>query len=117
MLSKILGKTAKIWEEAYKAEIRFYIKNGGILGAYALTEDTDTVLPCSPDFQIDGTPVKMLELCLITFDGGPQIGSVDYRTAIKVLKQNNPLEKNGHILVKGMSREQLTRLYNKCLLL
>lgn len=117
MLLKILGRTAKIWEKAYKAEIRFYIKNGGILGAYALAEGTDTVLPCSPDFQIDGTPVKMLELCLITFDGGPQVGSVDYHTAIKVLKQNNPLEKEGHILVKGMTREQLIHLYNRCLLL
>ncbi len=117
MLSKIFSKTAKIWEEAYKSDAKFYIKDGEILGVFALTEDTDTVLPCSPNFQIDGKPVKMLELCLITFDGEPPIGCVDYHTAIKVLKQSNPLEKKGYILVRGMTKDQLTHLYNKCLLL
>lgn len=101
MLSKFFSKTAKIWEEAYKSEAKFYIKDREILGVFALTEDTDTVLPCSPNFQIDGKPVKMLELCLIAFDGEPPISCVDYHTAIKVLKQNNPLEKKRIYIGEG----------------
>lgn len=43
----------------------------------------------------------MLELCLIAFDGEPPISCVDYHTAIKVLKQNNPLEKKRIYIGEG----------------
>lgn len=43
-----LNRNKKIWEEAYSATAQFYKRDGEILGVYALTEDTNTILPCQP---------------------------------------------------------------------
>lgn len=117
MFSKIFGRSKQIWEEAYKAKAGIYKREGVILGAYALTEDTDTVLPCSPYAEVDGKPVKKWELMLIPIGDGVPIGSVDYYKALNLLKRDKGMEKNGNVLIKALSKSEMHELYNKCLLL
>lgn len=117
MISKIGGRSKEIWEEAYKAKAGIYQREGVILGVYALTESTDTILPCLPYAEVDGRPVKKWELMMIPIGDGAPIGSVDYYKALHLLKQEKGVEKNGNVLIKALSKSEMHDLYNKCLLL
>lgn len=112
-----LNRNKKIWEEAYIATAQFYKRDGEILGVYALTEDTNTILPCQPYAEIEGEVLKNWELLLVSLNDTMPIGSVDYYAALRVLNQYSCIEKNGKLLVKGINKQEMQNLYNKCLLL
>ena len=60
LFDRFKGKKTVDWSAAYTAEPKFYGRPDGTpLGAIALTEGTETVLPTAPQaaYQVDGQPV------------------------------------------------------------
>lgn len=60
MFTKLFHK--KAWDNAYIAEAKFYQKAGKPVGVFALTEDTDTILPLKPYALIDGVELMNWEI-------------------------------------------------------
>ena len=78
----------EVWENAFKANINFYGKEGEeTFGALVLTEGTETILPTTPweKYGLDGKLVADWRLVLVSITGQGIIGMLDYRTAMEKL--------------------------------
>ena len=108
----------KKWDDAYYASPHFYKKNGEILGVFALTENTDTVLTCKPYAEIENKEVNRWEILLVPLGNIPPIGSVDFEKVIKILKRHQNVEQDDDkIYITGLSKTVMQEIYNKALLL
>ncbi len=102
-----------IWNSAYQSKANFYSKDGKVFGAFALTENTDTILQIRPSAVIDGRPVKDWRLSLVSTTEGLVIGNVDYCKAVVELEQSAFAASEDRFLIKGLSLERLRELAAK----
>lgn len=106
------------WDNAYKAAPKFYKRGTETLGVFALTENTDTIIPLNPYAVIDNKEVNNWEILLVPLGNMPPIGSARFENIIRILKQYKNVEQKGKfIYVTGLSRDTMKEIYNKSLLL
>lgn len=103
------------WKNAYRAKVRYWEKDGEVIGAYALGEGVDTVLPVYPRAAYNGKEIMNWQLSLVSTTENKVIARVNYRTAVKVLPEiANTQVVDDVMLVQGPSMEQLKQLVDRC---
>ena len=103
----------EVWENAFKANINFYGKEGEeTFGALVLTEGTETILPTAPweKYGLDGKPVADWRLVLVSITDQGIIGMLDYRTAMEKLGPYIQDRREGLVLTGGLSLGELEGL-------
>ena len=103
----------EVWENAFKANINFYGKEGEeTFGALVLTEGTETILPTAPweKYGLDGRPVADWRLVLVSITRQGILGMLDYRTAMEKLGPYIQDRREGLVLTGGLSLGELERL-------
>lgn len=105
------NKAGANWDNAYKANPHFYSNpDGSPFCAFALTEDTETILPKAPHYAVDGRELSEYKLMLVSTTKNGVIGACDYFDAIRKLESYKLDSDNGNILVKGLSLSELEGL-------
>lgn len=111
LFDKFKKKETNGWENAYKANPQFYAKDdGNLFGAFALTEGTETILPKSPNYAVDGNAITEYRLMLVSTTKDAVIGDVDYSVALSKLESYKLDENDDSILLRGLSLEELESL-------
>ena len=103
----------EVWENAFKANINFYGKEGEeTFGALVLTEGTETILPTTPweKYGLDGKPVADWRLVLVSITDQGIIGMLDYRTAMEKLGPYIQDRRGGLVLPRGLSLQEMKGL-------
>ena len=102
----------EVWENAFKANINFYGKEGEeTFGALVLTEGTETILPTPWEkYGLDGKLVADWRLVLVSITGQGIIGMLDYRTAMEKLGPYIQDRREGLVLTGGLSLGELEGL-------
>ena len=101
------NKSGVDWNSAYKANPHFYSKpDGNPFCAFALTEDTETILPKAPHYAVDGRELSEYKLILVSTTKDGIIGEY----AIKKLNSIELDSDNDYILVKGLSLSELEEI-------
>ena len=96
------------WDDAYKANPRFYGKpDGSPFCAFALTEDTKTILPIKPHYTVEGREITEYKLMLVSTTKGGVLGDCDYFDAIKKLEAFKLVSEDNNLLIKGLSLSEL----------
>lgn len=97
--------------EAYIAKPHFYSDGkGGVFGAFALTEDTETLLPFHPAYAVDGTPVTDYRLCLISTTQDKMLGETDYFAAVEKLRAYAEKSDEREMVVRGLTLDELLKI-------
>ena len=105
------NKSGVDWNSAYKANPHFYSKpDGNSFCAFALTEDTETILPKAPHYAVEGRELSEYKLVLVSTTKDGIIGECDYFDAIKKLNSIELDSDNDYILVKGLSLSELEEI-------
>jgi len=102
-----------IWGGAYQAQPRMYEKqDGSIMGAFALTEGTKTILQKNPAeiYKVDGKTIDEWNLVLVSTTQDSIIATLGYQEAIAKLKPFVLDEEDELILVKEMSLNDMKEL-------
>ena len=108
LFDKLKKKDSSSWDNAYKANPKFYAKDDGSpFGAFALTEGTETFLPKSPNYAVDGNPINEYRIMLVSTTTDAVIGDIDYYIALSKLEDYKLDETNDSILIRGLSLEEL----------
>lgn len=99
------------WENAFKANPHFYSKPGvEPFCAYALTEDTETILPKAPRFAVEGKAINDYRLMLVSTTKDSVIGGLEYHAAIKKLEAYKLDSDKDRILVKGLTLDEMEKI-------
>lgn len=111
LFDKFKGKKETVdWSNAYIATPKFYGKpDGALLGAIALTEGTETILPKLPqnEYRVDGNVVDEWKLVFVSTTKDTIIGDADYFTALQNIEKYALDSKKDRILIKGLSLSEL----------
>ena len=111
LFDKFKKKETNGWENAYKANPQFYAKDDGKpFGAFALTEGTETILPKSPNYAVDGNAITEYRLMLVSTTKDAVIGDVDYSVALSKLESYKLDENDNSILLRGLSLNEMEGL-------
>ncbi len=103
------------WETAYVGTPHFYRdKDGGIFGAFALTEGTLTVLPKNPCsmYRVNGAQVGKWRLMLVSTTKDNIIGEQEYYSAVERLVEYISAEMDNRILIRGLSLAEMYEILN-----
>lgn len=113
LFNKLKKKENDEWENAYIGNPNFYKgKDGKPFGAFALTENTLTLLPKNPKtlYKIDDTEVDEWKLMLVSTTNNGALGDIDYYKAINKLMKYVIDEKDNNILIRGLSLKELNEV-------
>lgn len=104
------------WNKAYRAKVRYFEnREGDVIGAYALGESTDTILPVYPRAAYQGREILHWVLSLVSITDDQYIVRVNYRTAVKLLpKMTGTQIVDDMMYVQGMSLNRMKELAEKC---
>ena len=101
-------KETSAWDNAYRANPQFYAKDGGSpFGAFALTEGTETILPKTPRYAIEGKEISEYRLMLVSTTKDSILGECDYYEALEKLEAFELDSNDDSILVQGLSLSEL----------
>lgn len=103
-------KQLSIPKDAYIAEPRMYENESGPLGTFALTENVETVLPLSPQYQVDGKTVENWRLVFISVTEQKVIGNLDYFTALKNMDPYVRMKDQERVVIKALSHDEMIDL-------
>lgn len=104
----------KRWQEAYRGNPRVYEKEGeGLLVAFALTEDTDSLFPLVPEEQwaVKGMEIGSWIISMVSITEERVIGQMEYHEAMKRLRPYIIASEENWALIRGMSHEELDGLF------
>ena len=104
------------WDNAFRANVNFYGKEGEEpFGAVVLSEGVETVLPLAPweKYGLDGNPVKDWKLVLVSITDKGIMGMADYRTVIPRLTPYIQGRREGLLLTRGLTLDQMRGLLEK----
>ena len=111
LFDKFKKKETNGWENAYKANPQFYAKDDGKpFGAFALTEGTETILPKSPNYAVDGNAITEYRLMLVSTTKDSILGECDYFEALEKLEAFELDSNENNILVQGLSLSELEEI-------
>lgn len=111
LFDKFKKKETNGWENAYKANPQFYAKDDGSpFGAFALTEGTETILPKTPNYAVEGNTITEYRFMLVSTTKDAVIGDMDYSIALSKLDNYKLDEAADSILIRGLSLDELEDL-------
>lgn len=105
------------WKEAYHANPKVYEKEGDgtLLVSCALTEDTDSLFPVSPEKQwaIEGKTISewMITMVSLTNPQGGIIGQMEYHEAMQRLQPFIIARGGDWVLIRAMSHNEMDSLF------
>lgn len=100
----------QLWDTAYIAKPNFYTdQNGSIFGAFALTENTTTILPNNPqrNYQVDGKSVTDWRLVFVSTTEDAILFELNYFEAFTCLEEYIIDHDSKSTLIKGLSFEEI----------
>ena len=106
-----------IWGGAYQAQPRMYGKpDGSIMGAFALTEGTKTMLIKNPaeTYKVDGQTVGEWKVALVSTTQDSVVATADYYRLQPALKKFLLDEDENFLLIKELSLEDIKELASSC---
>lgn len=102
------GNTADAWRSAYIAKPQFYAKpDGAVFGAFALTEETETVFPKAPHYAINGKAITEYRLMIVSTSKHATMGDCDYFAALQKLEPYQMDSNAEAVLIRGLSFAEL----------
>lgn len=115
----LFGKKSKekdlnsCWQEAYQANPHVYEKDGKIVVGLALTETTDSLFPLAAENQwaIKGKTIDLFFISMVSITKDSVLGTIEYGEAMKRLKPYFLAEKDGWVLVRGLSLDEMEALF------
>jgi len=111
LFDKFKKNETSVWDNAYKANPQFYAKDdGNPFGAFALTEGTETILPKTPNYAVEGNTITEYRLMLVSTTKDAVIGDMDYSIALSKLDNYKLDEAADSILIRGLSLDELEDL-------
>lgn len=101
------------WQEAYKANPHAYEKDGRIVLGLALTETTDSLFPLAAENQwaIKGKTIDLFFISMVSITKDSVLGTIEYGEAMKRLKPYFLAEKDGWVLIRGLSLNEMEALF------
>ncbi len=101
------------WQEAYKANPHAYEKDGRIVLGLALTETTDSLFPLAAEKQwaIKGKTIDLFFISMVSITKDSVLGTIEYGEAMKRLKPYFLAEKDGWVLIRGLSLNEMEALF------
>lgn len=104
------------WKEAYRAKVRYYSNGQDVMGAYAIGEGVDTVLPVRhPRSAYEGKEITHWELALVPDTDNQDVIHTDYQKAIQALSEIAETQVVDDVmLVKGLTLEQIKQVADRC---
>lgn len=109
-------KKEDVWKDAYQGEPRVYQKpDGEYFGAFALTEETKTVLPSNPEkqFSVNGKSINEWKIMFVSTSKQDIIGDLPYSEAVKRLEAFILERKDNLMLVKELTLKELETIIVK----
>lgn len=101
-------------DDFFRATPKFYEKEDVILGVFALTEGTDTILPKKLSYQVDDGKEIIWRLFLVSLTDQAPVGTVDYMTGLENLRKFYLHETEEDVSVRGLTDPELKHLYAIC---
>ena len=114
--SKYQGNGIIDWSTAYVAVPRYYTKpDGNVLGAFALNEGVETILPIAPhlNYRPDGAQVNDWRLLLYSRTKQDVLGDVDFYSAMQILTEYFLDGNDEKVLVRALTLTELDALLRK----
>ncbi len=106
------------WKNAYRARPSAYenVEDGTVLMGFALTEDTDSLFPVSPEKQwgLEGRIISkwMISMVSLTNPQGGIIGQMEYQEALKRLRPYMIARGGEWVLIRAMTHAELDNLFD-----
>lgn len=103
------------WQEAYRANPHVYENNEGkIIVGLALTETTDSLFPLAAEKQwaIEGKTINLWFISMVSITKDAVLGQIEYSEAMKRLKPYFLAEKDGWVLIRGLSLDEMEALFD-----
>lgn len=106
-------ETARLWQEAYRANPEVYQKEGSLLGSCTLTESVDTLLPLHSESQwsVNGKPIQDWILSFVSITEKRVLGQMEYQEAMRRLAPFSLAKSEKCVLIPAMSHAQLDGLF------
>lgn len=103
----------KRWQEAYRANPHVYEKDGKVVVGLALTETTDSLFPIAAEKQwaIKDKTVDLWFISMVSITKDSVIGTMEYSQAMKRLEPYFLAEKDGWVLIRGLTYEEMEALF------
>ena len=98
------------WSDAYEARPHvFEREDGSLMVNFTLTDTVDTVLPEAPEklYAVEGHEIGLWVLTFFGYDDKQNIGTLEYHTALQTLRPYVVDEADGHVLLRGLSLEEM----------
>lgn len=101
------------WQEAYRANPHVYEKDGEVVVGFALTETADSLFPLAAEKQwaIKDKTIDKWFISMVSLTRDSVIGTMEYHEAIKRLKPYFLAEKDGWVLIRGLTDAELEALF------
>lgn len=101
------------WTDAYEAQPHvFEREDGSLMVNFTLTDTVDTILPEAPEklYTIEDHEIGLWALTFFSYDDEQNIGMLEYHTALQVLRPYVVDEADGHVLLRGLSLEEMKQV-------
>ena len=101
------------WKDAYQANPRVYEKDGRVVVGFALTETADSLFPLVPEKQwaIKDKAIDLWFISIVSLTKKSVLGTMEYHEAMKRLKPYFLAEKDGWVLIGGLSLDEMEALF------
>ncbi len=102
-----------LWQEAYRANPLVYEKDGRVVVGFALTETADSLFPLAAEKQwaIEGKTIDLWFISIVSITKEGVLGTMEYHEAMKRLKPYFLTEKDGWVLIRGLSLDEMDALF------
>ena len=103
----------KRWQEAYRADPRVYEKDGRVVVGLALTETADSLFPLAAEkqWEIKDKTVDLWFISMVSLTKDSVVGTIEYSEAMKRLKPYFLAEKDGWVLIRGLTDAEMEALF------
>lgn len=104
------------WSEAYEANPHVFEREDDTLMVnFTLTDTVDTILPEEPEklYAVDGKEISLWVLTFFSYNDEQNIASVEYHAALQALQEYVVEKRDGHVLVRGLSIEEMKQILNQ----
>ena len=102
-----------LWQEAYRANPHVYEKDGRVVVGFALTETADSLFPLAAEKQwaIEGKTIDLWFISMVSITKEGVLGTMEYHEAMKRLEPYFLAEKDGWVLIRGLSLDEMEALF------
>lgn len=101
------------WSDAYVAQPHvFEREDGSLMVNFTLTDTVDTVLPEVPEklYAVEGNKIDLWLLTFFSYDDKQNIGMLEYHIALQALRPYVVDEADDHVLLRGLSLEEMKQV-------